>query len=37
MDRIREIEGGGICVVAPKTVSCCQRGVHWTDAPVAEG
>jgi hypothetical protein len=30
-------EGGGICVVAPETVGCCRRGVHWTDAPVVEG
>jgi len=30
-------EGGGICVVAPETVGCCQRGAHWTDAPVVEG
>lgn len=30
-------EGGGLCVVAPETVGCCQRGAHWTDAPVVEG
>jgi hypothetical protein len=35
--RTREIEGGGIRVVAPETVGCCQWGDHWTDAPVVEG
>ena len=37
MARTREIEGGGIRVVAPETVGCCQWGDHWTDAPVVEG
>jgi hypothetical protein len=37
MERIREIERDGLCVVGPVIVGCCQRGEHWTDAPVVEG
>ena len=37
MERIREIERGGLCVVGPVTVGSCQRGEHWTDALVVEG
>jgi hypothetical protein len=36
MVTIRVAEGGGIRVAASETVGYCQRGAHWTDAPVVE-